>query len=46
MKFNVNKSKVMLFGKMFKCTDSIAPLYIDGDSVEFVSSIKYLDFIL
>ena len=44
LNFNAKKSKVMLFGKTFKSTDLIAPLHLGDDTVEFVSSMRYLGF--
>ena len=44
LKFNVAKTKVMLFGKCKIPIDSLARIYLRGEPIEFVSSCRYLGF--
>ena len=42
LSFNPIKSKVMIFSKRKLNTSLFAPIYLNGQSVEYVNSIKYL----
>ena len=44
LKFNVAKTKVIVFGKLSRVLPSLAKLTINGESVEYVQSCKYLGF--
>ena len=46
LKFNVSKTKVLIFGKLSRSIESLAKLKINGESIEFVKSCKYLGFYL
>ena len=43
-KFNVDKTKIMLFGKASKSVSSLACVELDGKAIEFVDKSKYLGF--
>ena len=36
----------MVFGKLARVTNSISPLYLNGEAIEYVSSVKYLGFFI
>ena len=44
LKFNVAKTKVMVFGKLSRVLPSLAKITIHGESIEYVNSCKYLGF--
>ena len=44
LKFNVSKSNVMVFGKASGMVKTVSPLLLGGDSLDFVTSTKYLGF--
>ena len=44
--FNVKKTKVMIFGKIFTAKESLAGIYLNGERVDYVSKTKYLGFIV
>ena len=44
LRFNVKKTKVMIFGKNSASIDSLAQLNLGGQDIKFVSSCKYLGF--
>ena len=44
LKFNVEKTKMMIFGKMSASVSSLACIELDGKPIEFVNSCKYLGF--
>ena len=44
LKFNVAKTKVIVFGKLSRDLPSLAKITINGESVEYVKSCKYLGF--
>ena len=44
LKFNVGKTKVMLFGKSTIPMNDLAPIRLRGQPIEFVNSCKYLGF--
>ena len=44
LKFNVNKSKVMVFGKFSQTTDTLGKLYVRDVALEYVTSYRYLGF--
>ena len=44
LRFNINKTKIMLFGKNSALTSSLASISLHGASIEFVSKCKYLGF--
>ena len=44
LKFNVGKTKVMVFGKLSKSVHSLAKIALNGEEIEYVSSCKYLGF--
>ena len=44
LKFNVNKTKMLVFGKMYAVTNSLATFCLNGDTIEYVDSCKYLGF--
>ena len=46
LKFNVDKSKIMVFGKLHNVIDSISPLVLNNDPIEYVTSMRYLGFYL
>ena len=46
LNFNVKKSKIMVFGKLSKSVDSVAPLTVNGRILEFVDKWKYLGFLI
>ena len=46
LNFNVSKTKIMVFGKLAHVTNSISPLYLNGEAIEYVSSVKYLGFFI
>jgi hypothetical protein len=46
LKINVSKTKVMIFGKLSKCFESVAPLYLNNVAIENVDSWKYLGFLV
>ena len=44
LRFNVSKTKVMIFGKYSALTDSLARLKLAGQEIDFVTSCKYFGF--
>ena len=46
LKFNIAKTKVMVFGKLSRDLSSLAKITIHGENVEYVKSCKYLGFYL
>ena len=36
----------MVFGKLARVSDSISPLYLKNNAIEYVSSVKYLGFVI
>ena len=44
LKFNVAKTKIMVFGKISAHTNSLSPLFLRDSSIEYVASCKYLGF--
>ena len=44
LKFNTSKTKIMVFGKLSRSVQLLARLQINGESIEFVESWKYLGF--
>ena len=44
LRFNVKKTKVMIFGKYSAITDTLAQLSLGGQYIDFASSCKYLGF--
>ena len=44
LKFNVAKTKVMVFGKLSRVLPSLAKITIHGEGIEYVNSCKYLGF--
>ena len=46
LKFNVAKTKVMVFGKLSRDLSSLAKITIHGENIEYVKSCKYLGFYL
>ena len=44
LKFNVAKTKVMVFGKLSRVVPSLAKITLHGQCVEYVQSCKYLGF--
>ena len=44
LRFNVAKTKVIVFGKLSRNLPSLAKIHINGESVEYVESCKYLGF--
>ena len=44
LSFNVKKTKTMIFGKLFSSTDQSEPLFINEESIEFVTKWRYLGF--
>ena len=44
LKFNVAKTKVMVFGKLSRVVPTLAKISIHGESIEYVQSCKYLGF--
>ena len=44
LKFNVGKTKVMVFGKLSKCSSSLAKIVVNGEPIEYVDSCRYLGF--
>ena len=44
LRFNVAKTKVLVFGKLSRNLPSLAKININGESVEYVESCKYLGF--
>ena len=44
LKFNVAKTKVMVFGKLSRVVSTLAKITIHGESIEYVQSCKYLGF--
>ena len=46
LKFNVTKTKVMVFGKLSRVVHSLAKITVNGISVNYVKSCKYLGFFL
>ena len=46
LRFNVNKSKVMVFGKLSRSVSTLAKVTVDDKIVDYVESCKYLGFYL
>ena len=46
LKFNVAKTKVMVFGKLSRSLSSLAKITVEGESIEYVNKCKYLGFYL
>ena len=44
LKFNVGKTKIIVFGKLSKSVDSLAKFYLYGEQIEYVITCKYLGF--
>ena len=44
LKFNVAKTKVMVFGKISNLVGDLACIDLNGESIEFVSKCRYLGF--
>ena len=44
--FNVKKSKILIFGSLYKISDIIAPIYINNIPVEIVKTWRYLGFLV
>ena len=44
LKFNIAKTKVLVFGKLSKAMPSLAKISIDGQYIDYVESCKYLGF--
>ena len=44
LKFNIAKTKVMVFGKLSRSTSSLAKISIRGEYIDYVESCKYLGF--
>ena len=44
LKFNVGKTKVMVFGKITKSSSSLAKIIVNGESIEYINSCIYLGF--
>ena len=44
LKFNIGKTKIMVFGKLSKSVHSISKIALYGEEIEYVSSCKYLGF--
>ena len=44
LKFNVGKTKVMVFGRLNKSLSSLAPIMVNGVSVEYIGNCRYLGF--
>ena len=44
LKFNVAKTKIMVFGKLSRVLPSLAKITIHGESIDYVNSCKYLGF--
>ena len=44
LKFNVDKTKIMVFGKASTSVSSLACIVLHGKSIEYVSTCKYLGF--
>ena len=44
LKFNIAKTKVMVFGKLSRKMPSLAKISIDGQCIDYVESCKYLGF--
>ena len=44
LKFNVKKTKVLVFGKLNAHKDSLARIYFQGEPIDFVDTCKYLGF--
>ena len=43
-KFNVGKTKVMVFGKLTKCSSLLAKIVVNGEPIEYINSCRYLGF--
>ena len=46
LRFNVAKTKVMVFGKLSRSLSSLAKITVEGESIEYVNKCKYLGFYL
>ena len=46
LKFNIAKTKVMVFGKLSRSAPSLARISINGELIEYVEKCKYLGFYL
>ena len=46
LKFNVSKTKIMVFGKISAQISSLARISLSGDLIEFVTSCRYLGFFI
>ena len=46
LKFNVGKTKIMIFGKLNSSYSSLAKIVVDNQPIEYVSSCRYLGFYL
>ena len=44
LKFNVGKTKVMVFGKINKSLSSLSPVVVNGEPVVYVGTCRYLGF--
>ena len=44
LKFNVGKTKVMMFGKLTKSSSSLAKIVVNGEPVEYIATCRYLGF--
>ena len=43
-KFNVNKTKIMIFGRLSSSTESLPQISLNGEPVNYVLTCKYLGF--
>ena len=46
LKFNVRKTKVMVFGKLSGSVSHLAKIVVNGESIEYVQSCRYLGFFI
>ena len=44
LKFNIGKTKVMVFGKLSRSLSSMAPIVVNGESVDYITTCRYLGF--
>ena len=44
LKFNIAKTKIMVFGKLSKSVDSLAKISLYGEEITYVKTCKYLGF--